>query len=390
MGLSVKTRRKDDQIAQLAGQVEALKARLEALEGSPGGNGNRNGTIAPQSRRDLLKLAGAAAAGAAGSIVLGAIPAAAANGSSILLGTTTNDASTTTDILPTAATTPAPLFQATGQGVSPTTTVPATVSTTAPLSQSIPLIGAIGAGGALPAIGSPPVTDYPGFAPIQGVGGVATITVNGAPETESEGLNGWGGGANGKGVTGESDVGYGVVGGSGGIDIAALGNGRVLQLSLPTGLLANSPAGPPNYLPNDFEQVRDGNGVVWLSNADGTWRRLNSIITITPFRIYDSRPTPRPANSITTIPIAGVSGIPASAVGVVGSLTAIHPAADGFVTMYPTGQPVPFVNSLNYTKNISALSNHVTVALGTGGSVSVFVSANGSTNFLFDVYGYIQ
>ena len=35
--------------------------------------------------------------------------------------------------------------------------------------------GSIGRG-TLPLIGNPPVRDYPGFAPIQGVGGVATIT----------------------------------------------------------------------------------------------------------------------------------------------------------------------------------------------------------------------
>jgi hypothetical protein len=62
-----------------------------------------------------------------------------------------------------------------------------------------------------------------------------------------------------------------LAGGSGGIDIAALGNGRMLQLPLPGGMLTAAPAGPPKYAANDFEQVRDGNGVLYLSLPGGTW-----------------------------------------------------------------------------------------------------------------------
>src|SRR5438094_132410 len=204
MGSSKKTAQpQPDVVARLTAQVEALTARLDMLEGSPRHSENGNGqNKAPQSRRDLLKLAGAAAAGAAGSILIG--------------------------------------------------------------------------------------------------------------------------------VTGGSDVGYGIAGGSGGIDVAALGSGRVLQLALIDSLLTSPPAGPPNYTPNDFEQVRDGKGIIWVSKLGGGWRRLNSVITVNPFRIYDSRPNARPANSTTDITIAGVGGIPADAIGFVGNLTAVGPAANGF------------------------------------------------------------
>jgi hypothetical protein len=165
------------------------------------------------------------------------------------------------------------LFQATGQGVSATTTVPPTASSNpnAPLSQSIPLIGAIGPGGTLPPIGNPAIPDYPGYAPIQGVGGTATITTSTGQKPVSEGVNGWGAGATGIGVSGESNVGYGLVGGSGGIDIAALGGGRILQLPLLNLMLTAPPAGPPNYAPNDFELVRDGNGLMYASLPGGAW-----------------------------------------------------------------------------------------------------------------------
>ena len=109
---------RSDDVVQLRATVDALTARIEQLEGGSAPNGHESGG-APQSRRDLLKLAGAAAAGAAGSIVLGSIPAAAANGDPITLGTSTgNDAGSTTDIYPTGGTAPSPLFQATGQGAS--------------------------------------------------------------------------------------------------------------------------------------------------------------------------------------------------------------------------------------------------------------------------------
>lgn len=268
-----RTRHRPDEVARLMNQVEVLTARLEQLEAARQLEQNGDGqTRGPHTRRDLLKLAGAAAAGAAGSIVLRAVPAAATDGGSVLLGVSaTNDAAHTTDLSPTTGSAPSPLFQATGQGVPTNTTVSPTASTTAPTSQSIPLIGAIGPGGVLPPIGSPPVNDYPGFAPIQGVGGVATVATSSGPSVVSEGVNGWGGGRTGIGVTGESDVGYGIAGGSGGIDIAALGNGRMLQLALVNKLLTSPPAGPPNYVPNDFEQARDANGVMYHSVLGGSW-----------------------------------------------------------------------------------------------------------------------
>src|SRR5207253_8348981 len=75
MGLSVKpSRRKSDDVARVDAEIDALKARLAALEvGVP----EENGSGSVQSRRDWLKLAAAAAAGAAGSIVLRGMPAGA-------------------------------------------------------------------------------------------------------------------------------------------------------------------------------------------------------------------------------------------------------------------------------------------------------------------------
>jgi hypothetical protein len=414
-------RRQPDKVAQLTAQVAELTARLEALEARPRTtqNGNGNGhDQAPQSRRDLLKLAGAAAAGAAGSIVLGAIPAAATQGQPLVMGATNNDASTTTQILPTAAAspTPAPLFEATGQGITGPTTVLPTPSANTPTSQTIPLIGAIGPGGTLPLIGNPAVRDYPGYAPIQGVGGLTYPAIGAKPY--SEGVNGWGGGSIGIGVVGESDTGYGVVGGSGGIDIGALGHGRVLQLSLPADMLASAPAGPPNYNnPNDFEQVRDSNGVLWLSGVSGTWRRANSLrvdiptglAAFTPARLIDTRnSTGTPGSGlgpnqplqpgVTYIfgPFTNSNGLPADAIGIVGNLTAVGFTGAGYMTIFPAGVAAPPTSSVNFAPPFqgSGWANACTVGFGTGanaGKISIRLSNNGITSHvILDVTAYLQ
>jgi hypothetical protein len=324
----------------------------------------------------------------------------AATGDPILMGQT-NTTGATTNIIPAAgvASGPSPILQAYGQGVSPPPVVPPNLN-----NQSIPLIGAIGPGGSLPPIGTPPQNDYPGFAPIQGVGGVSTVTVNGVSQTVSEGINGWGKGKTGIGITGESDLGYGVVGGSGGIDLAALGNGRILQLALPgdpNGLLSSPPSGPPNYVPNDFEQVRDGNGVIWVSHQapdksppGAYWRRLNTMIPITPVRAVDTRSGLggvngiQPVGSTQTWALAGSNGVPANAVGLVGNLTAAFYTESGYLAIFPGGTAWPGNSTVNFSPASSAWANFFVVLFGAAGNVSVYMGA--TSHVILDVVGYIQ
>src|SRR2546430_17557622 len=73
------SQRKAHTVAELTAWVEALQARLEKLE-RPAPNGNGHGhDRGAQSRRDLLKLAGAPAAGAARPASPVGGPAARAN-----------------------------------------------------------------------------------------------------------------------------------------------------------------------------------------------------------------------------------------------------------------------------------------------------------------------
>jgi hypothetical protein len=224
-------------------------------------------------------------------------------------------------------------------------------------------------------------------------------------------------------VTGESDTGYGLAGGSGGIDIAALGNGRVLQLSLPGGpppnpnMLFNSPAGPPTYTPNDFEQVRDGNGVVWLSGTGGFWRRANSLrvdspagtAAFTPARLIDTRDgTGLPGSGLTANqplqpgvtyvfgPFTNSNGLPADAIGIAGNVTAVGFTGAGYITVFPAGVATPITSTVNFAPPFQGTgwANAFTVGFGIGanaGKISIRLSNNGITSHVvLDVTGYLQ
>jgi hypothetical protein len=391
----------ESEVAGLREQVVELTSRLRALEGDIDGGNGTNGDGKATSRRDLLRLAGALAAGAAGTLVLRPVTAAAATNGNMILGQA-NDADAPTKLSPSAASAPTSLFEVIGQNPptipsNPSTHTnngnPATITNI-----TVPVLLAVSPFGVFPQSGNPAAAVYPGVAPVQGIGG-PVVEGSGISEIHvSEGVDGFAGvdvadtKAVGAGVVGSSDYGIGVVG-SGGTDIAAFGTGYFAQAAITdaNGILT---AGPPPQPVYNFEQARDKDGALWLSTASQVageeWRRMNTFITINPFRIYDSRPNARPANSTTNIQIAGVNGIPSDAIGVFGNLTVINPSANGFLTMWPAGQPLAATNSLNYTKGVPALSNHVVSGLGTAGQVSVYVSGNGSTAFLFDVQGYIR
>src|SRR5256885_12681688 len=161
-----KTNTLGEQVAQLAAQVQQLRAELEDARG--GGNGSNGHEAEPRSRRDLLRMAGVAAVGAAGALVGLGVPAQAIAGQPVLMGTT-NDSNATTTLIPTPGSAPAPLVQVLGQGVTPPTTVTAVNGT-----DKIPLIGAIGAGGNLPPHGDPGGAGYSRFAANPGACGNAT------------------------------------------------------------------------------------------------------------------------------------------------------------------------------------------------------------------------
>jgi hypothetical protein len=320
-----------------------------------------------------------------------------------------NDANATTALAPTAGAnniptmlsvsanmTGGPGTSAVGIGASATGGTPASSSAVAVKGDATPGpgIGAFGigvAGSAATNVASVSAT---------GVSGTASTTVTPTGTAGVDGVIGTGTGSPfAAGVFGRSDKGWGVFGDGGvGVDLAAGGTGRIVQVPL---ILT---AGPPSgYVPNNFEQVRDVNGVIWVSNKTGAWRRLNSVIPITPVRLVDTRDGTgggwtTPFGSGESRTFGPFPGIPSDAVGLIGNLTAAGFTGGGYVSIFPTSPAGwPGHSNLNFAAGFdqTGWANFFTVGLGTGtgniGKITVRLSSNGiQSHVIIDAFAYIQ
>ena len=121
---------------------------------------------------------------------------------------------------------------------------------------------------------------------------------------------------------------------------------------------------------------------------------MGSYVSVTPFRITDTRPgSGQPnagktlaAGSTLNVQVTGLGTVPAGASAAVLNVTAVFPTASGFLTVFPAGITMPTVSSLNFTPG-ATVANLVTVPLSATGMVSIFNHA-GSTNVVVDVEGY--
>jgi hypothetical protein len=87
--------------------------------------------------------------------------------------------------------------------------------------------------------------------------------------------------------------------------------------------------------------------------------------------------------------VVGVGGVPATGVsGVALNVTVDQPTATGYVTVWPTGEPMPNASTHNYTPGLT-VANLVLAKVGAGGSVSIYNNA-GQTHVIADVIGYFS
>jgi hypothetical protein len=82
---------------------------------------------------------------------------------------------------------------------------------------------------------------------------------------------------------------------------------------------------------------------------------------------------------------AGTCGIPASAAAYSVNFTVVPHGYLGYLTTWPTGQPVPVVSTLN-SYDGRVVANAAIVPAGSNGSISVYVTDG--TDVLFDINGY--
>ena len=115
----------------------------------------------------------------------------------------------------------------------------------------------------------------------------------------------------------------------------------------------------------------------------------------TPVRIVDTRPGQAacslPGNPIAggtslTQAAAGFCGIPSTARAIMGNVTVVTPAANGFVTIFPSNSVQPTAANTNFIVG-DVLNNVFTVGLGPAdGAFKIFAST--TVNVVIDVTGY--
>jgi hypothetical protein len=339
-----RTEELEDQVRQLTSTVDEMKARMARLEGAA--PAEKNGTQR-SSRRGFLRLGAAAALGSVGWVAAKALPAAAATGGPVLLGTA-NSANLPTTVA--------------GTGADPK------------------IVAAID-----PTFVQGPLTTAGGFlGTLQGLGSGA------AGNPIVEGVDGWAQGTKAFGVYGLTDAGTGVTGESStGIGLYARASGRIRQDGVA--------AGPPGFGANDFEQVRDVNGAMWISNPGGaSWKQVATTdmgFHIFPAgqRVWDGFAQPTgpgtygPVDAtLRAYPTVGPSGVP---VGAKAAFCAVQSYSAGYLILYPDGAANP--NIANWSGTVEGSLNlfYMFVPLSSAGKF-LFEARFTGRKFI-DVWGYL-
>ena len=138
------------------------------------------------------------------------------------------------------------------------------------------------------------------------------------------------------------------------------------------------------------------------STATGVCNAPNESVTVAPPGTYRALPPTRildtrtgtggfvgpiaPA-SVIDVQVTGQGGVPATGVSaVVLNVTVTQPTALGFLTLYPSGSPLPLASNLNFDPG-EDIPNLVIVKVGPNGRVSTY-NSSGNSHVVFDVAGW--
>ena len=114
-----------------------------------------------------------------------------------------------------------------------------------------------------------------------------------------------------------------------------------------------------------------------------------SFTPLAPARILDTRPSSALApSSATTLKVTGKGGVPSDGVAaVVLNLTAVTPAASGYLSAYPTpGKPTS--SNLNFSTGRTIANLAVVPVNQSNGTVQIYNGSGGRLNVLADVTGW--
>ena len=156
------------------------------------------------------------------------------------------------------------------------------------------------------------------------------------------------------------------------------------------------PAGKPNeaidiYVTDPTDVLFDINGYFAPPLASGL-----HFYPASPCRVADTRsgagfsgpfgPPSMAAATQRAFPIpSGTCGIPASAAAYSLNVTVVPQGYLGYLSIWPTGQPLPVVSTLNSYSG-AVVANAAIVPAGAGGAISIYVTD--PTDVLFDIDGY--
>ncbi len=167
---------------------------------------------------------------------------------------------------------------------------------------------------------------------------------------------------------------------------------------------------PGQTVPNLVTVKVGDDGRVELFNSTGTTHVIADVAgyytsvqpssggrftAVSPARILDTRigtgaaAAPIGHGQEIQVAVTGVGGVPATGVDAVAlNVTVDQPTSNGFLTVWPSGQPRPTASTHNFVPGLT-VANLVLAKVGSNGRVSVFNSA-GSTHVIADVVGYFS
>jgi hypothetical protein len=135
------------------------------------------------------------------------------------------------------------------------------------------------------------------------------------------------------------------------------------------------------FASNPTDLVIDINGYFAPMGTGGL-----SLYGVTPCRVVDTRQPPGspPITSLDVNIAASACGIPSTAQADVLSVTVVPPGPLGYLTLWPQGQTMPLVSTLNALDG--AVTSNLAIVPTTAGSISVFPS--NPTHLILDISGY--
>jgi murein DD-endopeptidase MepM/ murein hydrolase activator NlpD len=170
-------------------------------------------------------------------------------------------------------------------------------------------------------------------------------------------------------------------------DEYAIANGTLARLGADGRVCVN--VGTINSAPGTTHVVLDATG--YMADTAGQMQLLPR-----PQRLVDTRAgsgfagAGLPLSGLTDphcYPLAGVSGIPSGAGGLLLDAAGASPTTNGWITLYPKGPSIPPTSTLNFDVHEYAIANGAVMRLGDGQQLCAVAQAG--TNMILDAMGYL-